>query len=262
MQNVRHYTPSYFRTPTHPITVNLIGCGGTGSNVLRELAKLHMTLWALEHPGLKVTVFDPDIVEDPNIGRQVFYPSDVGQYKANVLVTRVNKAYGLDWEAVPTMFTENTLKPEDHANLTISCVDTVKARESIKKAIAGQKIKKHGRADTNAYYWLDFGNSKNSGQVVLGTINKIKQPKSKHQTADQLTDVLTMFPMMKDSEDLDDSPSCSSAEALRKQDLFINSFLTVFGMELIWSLFKNPYIENQGAFANIGTLRSSPIKIA
>ena len=48
--------------PQHPVTVNLIGAGGTGSQVLTCLARLDVTLRALGHPGLSVTLYDPDIV--------------------------------------------------------------------------------------------------------------------------------------------------------------------------------------------------------
>ena len=33
-----HYTDSYLLNPQHPVTVNLIGGGGTGSQVLTNLA--------------------------------------------------------------------------------------------------------------------------------------------------------------------------------------------------------------------------------
>ena len=50
-----HYTDSYLLVPQHPVTVNLIGGGGTGSQVLTNLARLDVTLRALGHPGLFVT---------------------------------------------------------------------------------------------------------------------------------------------------------------------------------------------------------------
>ena len=63
-----HYTDSYLMNPQHPVTVNIIGAGGTGSQVLTGMARLDVTLRALGHPGLFVTVYDPDIVTDANIG--------------------------------------------------------------------------------------------------------------------------------------------------------------------------------------------------
>ena len=69
-----HYTDSYLMNPQHPVTVNIIGAGGTGSQVLTGMARLDVTLRALGHPGLFVTVYDPDIVTDANIGRQLVGP--------------------------------------------------------------------------------------------------------------------------------------------------------------------------------------------
>lgn len=66
-----HYTDSYLMNPQHPATVNIIGAGGTGSQVLTCMARLDVTLRALGHPGLFVTLYDPDIVTEANIGRQL-----------------------------------------------------------------------------------------------------------------------------------------------------------------------------------------------
>ena len=83
-----HYTDSYLMNPQHPVTVNIIGAGGTGSQVLTCMARLDVTLRALGHPGLFVTLYDPDIVTEANIGRQFFGPMDLGLNKAQCLVTR------------------------------------------------------------------------------------------------------------------------------------------------------------------------------
>lgn len=46
-----HYIDNYLIDPQHPVTVNLIGAGGTGSQVLTCLARLDVTLRALGHPA-------------------------------------------------------------------------------------------------------------------------------------------------------------------------------------------------------------------
>ena len=51
-----HYVDNYLLNPQHPVTVNLIGGGGTGSQVLTSLASLDETLRALVHPGMFVTL--------------------------------------------------------------------------------------------------------------------------------------------------------------------------------------------------------------
>ena len=68
-----------------------VGAGGTGSQMMVKLVNLHKAMIALGHPhGLRVKVVDPDVVSHANIGRQNFYPGDVGSFKADVLVTRAN----------------------------------------------------------------------------------------------------------------------------------------------------------------------------
>src|SRR5689334_2966599 len=76
-----HYTEQYIINPPHPITINVIGCGGTGSQVLNSLARMNSALKALGHTGLYVRAVDPDKVTEANMGRQLFSMADVGTYK-------------------------------------------------------------------------------------------------------------------------------------------------------------------------------------
>ena len=71
-----HFTDSYLLNPRHEITVSLIGSGGTGSQVLTCLGRMDTALRALQHPGLFVTMYDPDIVTQANMGRQLFAGND------------------------------------------------------------------------------------------------------------------------------------------------------------------------------------------
>lgn len=125
-----HYIDNYLLNPQHPVTVNLIGAGGTGSQVLTCLARLDVTLRALGHPGLFVTLYDPDIVTDANIGRQLFGCSDLGLNKAQCLITRVNNFFGNDWKAVPDIFPTvlKDARRDDMANITVTCTDNIKSR--------------------------------------------------------------------------------------------------------------------------------------
>lgn len=66
-----HFSDSYLLDPRHPVTVNVIGAGGTGSQVVTSLARMDTALWKLGHPGLFVRVYDPDTVSESNIGRQL-----------------------------------------------------------------------------------------------------------------------------------------------------------------------------------------------
>lgn len=156
-----HYTAKYLLDPGHPVTVNLVGCGGTGSHVLYYLAAIHCALIQLEHPGLYIRAFDPDQVDLPNIGRQQFTFADIGINKAVVLITRMNRYLGTGWDAYPVAYTG-----EEPANIIITCVDTVKARFEIGNALLTNR--NSGHDDKKMFYWLDFGNSRFSGQVFMG----------------------------------------------------------------------------------------------
>ena len=175
-----HFADNYLINPTNPLTLNLIGAGGTGHRLLTELARMHVSLLALGHPGLQVNLFDDDKVSEANIGRQMFAPTEIGRYKAVVLVERINRFCGTNWKAVTEKFGTKTLHllpGMGRANLYITCVDTVKARFDIAKAL--QKIAGNNRMERDkALYWMDMGNSRFRGQVVLSSLNTIKQPAS------------------------------------------------------------------------------------
>lgn len=247
-----HFADKYLLNPTHPVTVNLIGVGGTGSQVLGALARINHALIALGHPGLHVTAYDSDEVSLANIGRQQFSQVDRGLNKATVLVTRINRFFGFDWSAVPTLYGSG-----QSANIVISCVDSVKSRLAIANAIK----ESNGVDYQRKIYWMDFGNGTNHGQVVLGTLGRINQPKSKKfKTVSEMKVVTELFDLSQVDES-DSGPSCSLAEALSKQDLFINSTLAQLGCALLWQLITNGMIDSQGCYLNLQTMNVNAIKL-
>jgi hypothetical protein len=64
------------------------------------------------------------------------------------------------------------------------------------------------------------------------------------------------------SQTNDNTPSCSLAEALTKQDLFINSALANVGASLLWQLFREGMLFNRGFFLNLKEFRTQPLKVA
>lgn len=250
-----HYTENYLMNPYHPIEVNVIGAGGTGCQVLTSLARIGCSLQQLGHPGLHVNVIDGDIVTKSNLGRQLFSCAEVGLNKAVVLATRINRFFGFGWDAVKENY---PYKDCSTANVTITCVDNVNSRIEIGKFIRKAKSSTNNDCE-QPFYWLDFGNTTDSGQVVLGTVKAIKQPKrSKSEAVGRLKCVDELFDLSK-VDDADSGPSCSLAEALKKQDLFINSTLAQIGCNILWKLFSGS-IDMQGAFLNLKTMNVNPIK--
>lgn len=259
-----HFTDNNLINATNPISINLIGTGGTGSKVLTALMEMSHSLTELGHAGLQVRLWDDDIITEANLGRQRFAPSETGLYKSVALINRVNRFMGTNWKAETKKFEKDSLGklPENaQATIFISCVDSVKARFEIADILKAFDNSKYYH--NKPKYWLDFGNSQYTGQVILSTIGDIPQPKSeRYETVTNLPMVTDEFgELLKQSEQQDDTPSCSLAEALEKQDLFINSSLTQMGCSLLWSLFRNGMTQYRGFFHNLKDFRTHPIKI-
>lgn len=250
-----HYTHPYLLNPAHKVTVDLIGMGGTGSQVITNLARMNEALIGLGHPGFHVRAWDNDEVTTSNMGRQLFSPADLGLNKAIVLVTRINRFFGYEWEAVPTIYNS-----KQKSNITITCVDTAKARLTINDMLL---VKDSTKQPTDiAYYWLDLGNLHKTGQVILGTLQTIKQPtKTGNEVKQVLPTVVKKFPQLKKIKEEDQGPSCSLAEALQKQDLFINSVLAQFGCNMLWKLIREGVVRHSGCYVNLDTLSVNPINI-
>lgn len=252
-----HFVPPYFQNPAHKLTVMLIGTGGTGSQVLTCLARINATLIALGHPGLDVTAVDPDTVTPANMGRQLFSPQDLQRYKSDVLIERINRFFNLNWQSVPEKFTKNGML---NYNIIISCVDNMECRKMIYAKF--KKRVSHALPDGKKYYWMDFGNGNNFGQVVLGSkVLDIKSKFEKFKHVKRLPTVFDLYPSFKDAEDDNSGPSCSVAEAIEKQDLFVNSMLAQVGCNILWKLIKEGSIEYNGAFMNLKTMSVKPINV-
>jgi PRTRC genetic system ThiF family protein len=173
-----HIVQKELLQPYNPVTVNLIGAGGTGGQVLTALARMNHALNALSHAGLFVRVFDNDTVDAANLGRQLFTTAELGLPKSVALINRINRFFGTNWKAETTRYDKQSLNYKDLAiaTITISCVDTVDARYEIAEILKQLTGKYNGR--NRVQYWMDFGNSRSSGQVILSTLEKIKQPAS------------------------------------------------------------------------------------
>ena len=257
-----HFTDRNLIEATNPVTVNLIGAGGTGSKVLTALLEMNHSLVALGHAGLQVRLWDDDIITEANLGRQRFAECETGLNKSVALINRANRWSGTNWKAETKKFgwVRQVVFPEHTpANIYISCVDSVSARLEIADILKNKR-----QHNSNLKYWLDFGNSQHTGQVILSTIGKVLQPNSeKYEAVESLPFVTDEYgDLLQQSEDADDTPSCSLAEALQKQDLFINGTLAQMGCSLLWDLFRNGMTEYRGFFLNLKDYRSQPIKVA
>lgn len=242
-----HYTPS--KLLQHRVSIALAGCGGNGSQMLTGLARLNRALTALGHPGLRVRAFDPDTVSEANMGRQLFGRFDVGSSKAIVLVNRLNAFFGLDWEAHYGRYDRNDSYRPD---ILIVCVDSAKARHQI------------SRLPQTPQYVMDMGNRAADGQVIFG------QPDAPALKADatvraghvQLPSPYRLLPELVDvTAPEDDTPSCGLAEALERQELFVNQAVVTPALNILWDFFRRGELTWHGAFVNLRTGTTRPLKV-
>jgi len=269
MTQYHHTVPPYFVRPDHPITIILIGLGGTGSLLLTKLAQINSTLMALQHPGIQVAAWDGDIVTEANIGRQNFFPADLDRNKAEVLIERVNRAFGFGWVSVPDYYpNDKTDYSKVNANIFITCVDSAMARERVHKRLTAHYTNKILRSTESREinfihdiaYWMDIGNTQNSGQIILGTPQALAQPKDLDGATGFLPTIMDLYPDLHKYEN-PDLPSCSVAESLQKQDLMINGMMAMWAGKLLWDMFRKIRIQHSGVYVNLNTYQVNPMPI-
>jgi PRTRC genetic system ThiF family protein len=245
---------------THPLlldsglrtTVTVLGAGGTGSHLVEALALMHQALVQLGHNGLQVSLFDDDLVEPHNIGRQFFGPGDLRSNKAAAVIARVNRMYGLAWRSNSARFdTSEKKNMYGIGNIVVTCVDNGTTRNRMhhlfKALMARQRPDRppmlHDEA-LQTLYWLDIGNDDRFGQFVL--------------SSGDLPTCVDRFGLYDIKET---GPSCSAEESLRSQDLFINRIMADHAANLLWDLFRRGRIDKCGGYINLreGTMRPMPI---
>jgi Dinucleotide-utilizing enzymes involved in molybdopterin and thiamine biosynthesis family 2 len=136
------------------IGLTLVGCGGTGSWLAPAVVRIGKLLTERWQKEVTITFVDPDQVEEQNCYRQNFSQAEIGRNKAETLAMRYGNAWGVEIRTEAGCFEAIS---HQELNVVIGCVDNTPARRSISEVI-----------EDHASWWLDSGNSKSSGQVLLG----------------------------------------------------------------------------------------------
>jgi PRTRC genetic system ThiF family protein len=153
------------------LKIYLIGAGGTGSFAAMNLAR---TTFELRRIGksVEMSVIDPDTVESGNIPRSNFCAAEIGRFKAQTLAERISLAWGLEVAYSNEMFSyEKHIKPNRNGykelRVLIGCVDNHLARREIHRSL--DEANKYNSHNTPECWWIDGGNGKSSGQVLIGS---------------------------------------------------------------------------------------------
>ncbi len=235
-----HRTHKRLLSDVFRTSVTVIGAGGTGSHMVHGLAMLDSGLRGIGHPGLFVTLWDQDAVEEHNVGRQRFAWNDIGRNKAHALIEQVNTAYCLDWKAMPTRM--EPFKQKSIGNIAITCVDTGKFRNDFQKVFKTltakaslRELQEEHEGMNAAHYWMDIGNGKDFGQIILGG-----------EGLPTCVDLFGKYP-----KDEKGTPTCSMADSLKHQDLFINQLVSAHALNLLWSMFRKGVVKRPQVYVNI-----------
>ena len=83
------------------------------------------------------------------------------------------------------------------------------------------------------------------------------------RSMDRLRTAPEIFPeLSNESLDATDGPSCSAAEALERQEPFVNQTLAQHALALLTRLFRYGRIDHHGAFVNVAQNRVQPLAIS
>lgn len=236
------------------VRVHLVGVGGNGAQMANCLARLDVAIRALGHPhGLHVTAFDDDTVSEANVGRQVYSPADIGQYKSVLTVQRLNHYFGLDWDGVPARYDATVQLPYDtEPHIVISCVDSAGARRDLHAAFFS--------GNRRPRYWMDLGNTESTAQVVLGEACGYRR--EAREEWERLPCVTELFPQLLEAgERPDEGPSCSVAISLAAQGLFVNDMGVRWAGQLFYLLFSQGRLRHHGVIMNLHAMRAGPIDV-
>lgn len=160
------------------LKIIVIGAGGTGSFAAMAIARL---VFELNERGrsVEMLIVDPDLVESGNIPRSNFCSAEIGRFKAQTLAERIALAWSLQ-----VSYSNERFGTEKHFKRTassyrelavlIGCVDNHHARAEIHGALL--QSEGHRPSEAANTWWIDGGNGKFSGQVLIGSTTKQVSP--------------------------------------------------------------------------------------
>jgi len=257
-----------------------LGTGGTGGYLVQHIAQLLGTSGV----SSAYVIADPDVVEEKNLGNQLFLPQEVGLKKADVLARRYSAAYGLDigvysdsyiesTKQLKSLFSTEYMAPGVDMNRTlllpiiIGSVDNNFTRRIMHELFSKMKTciyidggneniqvpsdwRTRPKSEWNENELQAYKNSGWSGQVVTGVhLNLFKQA----PVAEVFPDILTDEDGLRPSE-----LSCTELAASEPQRLIVNKFAALAITNVLTEITEEMNISSHITFfhAKKGYMRS------
>lgn len=242
-----------FDPNTHIQTVIIVGCGGTGAQVARIVARILYDMRRARLHTPNVLLVDPDIVEERNCGRQLFAPSDaaLGLPKVEVVGRRLNMALGLDIAWCVESFSAEKHGSRYGSQLVIGCVDNHLARRELHQA---------------GGILIGAGNYRDGGQIVIGNTSDMEMM---HRHIDGVYRYLPkeglLFPSLLEPEAPTETPqpalSCAELVLRGEQDVLVNDWMACVVGQYVYALLRRQPIRTFASFISLDgmSVRSLPI---
>lgn len=235
------YKPLTFMLPNNEIKIALVGCGGTGSFIAQDLARIayHQKQKGID---IDITFVDFDFIEEKNVGRQNFVYAEIGKNKAETLALRYNRAYGLTISFDSSILQNNKLSYLDsETNIVVGAVDNNKARKVIHQ-IAKQQSSK--------FLWLDCGNYNNGGQILLGNSFRREEKDYRLNLCKEIPyPSVQMKELIQKEKEI--KVSCADAALREEQTLMINRAMATFAGQYLYELIVKREINKYQTFINL-----------
>jgi PRTRC genetic system ThiF family protein len=241
--------------------VIFVGCGGTGAQWANGMARI---IRMMKDTGKKIPhikFIDPDHFEVKNVGRQLVQDATIGENKAVELARRFNMALGLNIEAIPEAFDPQKHVAQHSRTILCGAVDNWQARRTM--------------AEVSGAVWIDVGNSRYSGQAVIGTCSDIEMIQAHLQairTDDTalrwLPNAAAVFPELlnpdPEEEHLTQTLSCAELLERSLQSATINGFMANIATEYLRKVLYREPIKSWITHVDTTTLSmtSAPITVA
>ncbi len=252
------------------IKIYLVGAGGTGSFAAPAIARL---AYELKERGktVDITIIDHDLVERGNIPRSNFCGAEIGRFKAQTIAERLSLAWGLEVGYANEQFDyEKHLKPDGNSSyrqitILVGCVDNHLARTEIHRSLV--ESERFVSTDAPGVWWIDGGNGKFSGQVLIGSTVKKCSAADCFTTASicrKLPAPSLVHPELLENQEPPprrEAPRISCPELVRlgEQSLNINQRVGVEIAEMLSALLLTNNLRRFAAYFDLesGTSRSS-----
>ena len=252
------------------LKIYLIGAGGTGSFAAMNLARVAFELRRIGKQ-VEMTVIDSDIVESGNIPRSNFCAAEIGRFKAQTLAERITLAWGLEVAYSNESFCyENHIKPNRNGykelTVLVGCVDNHLARREIHRSL--EEANKYNSHNAPECWWIDGGNGKFSGQVLIGSEMKREKAENHFSTSTickKLPAPSVIHPELLENQETplpretDERMSCAERIMRGEQSLNINQRVAVEIGEMLTGLVLTNSLRRFATYFDLesGTSRSS-----